>query len=106
MRKGNRVLIFCLENIETTTDQILSGVRSVESEIEIEWFFDTGPDILMSECNLPLIIAWDNTYLNFIILDLKVSMTAKLLNNWLMRLFYKSTWYHLLGSEIRRYQLE
>jgi hypothetical protein len=57
MRKGNRVLIFCLKNIETTTDQILSGVRSVESEIKFERFFGTAPDILMSEGNLPLIVA-------------------------------------------------
>lgn len=76
MRKGNRVLIFCLKNIETTTDQILSWVRSVESEIKIERFFGTAPDILMSESNLSLIAAWDHTNLNFIILDLKVSVTA------------------------------
>lgn len=106
MRKGIRVLIFCLEDIETTANQILSGVWFVEAEIEIEWFFHTTPQIQMGESNLPLIVAWDHTNLYFIILDLKVSVTAKLFYNRLIRLFYKSIWYHFLGGDIRRHQLE
>ena len=106
MRKGIRILIFSLKDIETTAYQILPGVRSVESEIEIECFFLTRPQIRMSESYLTLIVAWDHTNLNFIILDLKVSMAAKLLHNRLIRLFYKSVWPHLLGGHIRRYQLE
>ena len=106
MRKGIRVLIFCLEDIETTANQILSGVWFVEAEIEIEWFFHSTPQIQMGESNLPLIVAWDHTNLYFIILDLKVSVTAKLFYNRLIRLFYKSIWYHFLGGDIRRHQLE
>jgi hypothetical protein len=106
MRKGIRVLIFSLKDIETAANQILAGVRPVESKIKVEWFFLTSPQNRMSESYLTLIVAWDHTNLNFIILDLKVSMAAKLLHNWLIRLFYKSIWFHLLGGDIWGHQLE
>ena len=90
MREGLRVLVRCLEHIETAPNQVLARIGSVEAEVEFKWFLKTSAQILIDEVYLALLRTRNYTDLDFIIFDFKISMCAELLDDRLIRLFYES----------------
>lgn len=90
MREGLRVLVRCLEHIETAPNQVLARVRSVEAKVKFKCFLKTSAQILIFEVYLALLRTRNYTNLDFIIFDFKVSVGAELLNDRLIRLFYES----------------